>query len=135
MAGLQNLTATTLRNIAGEMELDQLLTSRDQINQKLETILDQATDAWGIKVTRVELKNIQPPKEIAEVMTKQMRAERERRQTVLEAQAFRLPERPKRKEMPRSRWHKAAPSRSSWFIRQRRTALKPLRTLISMSMS
>ncbi|HCA34949.1 MAG TPA: peptidase [Lachnospiraceae bacterium] len=87
MAGLQNLTATTLRNIAGEMELDQLLTSRDQINQKLETILDQATDAWGIKVTRVELKNIQPPKEIAEVMTKQMRAERERRQTVLEAQA------------------------------------------------
>ena len=87
MAGLQNLAATTLRNIAGEMELDQLLTSRDQINQKLETILDQATDAWGIKVTRVELKNIQPPKEIAEVMTKQMRAERERRQTVLEAQA------------------------------------------------
>ena len=87
MAGLQNLTATTLRNIAGEMELDQLLTSRDQINQKLETILDQATDAWGIKVTSVELKNIQPPKEIAEVMTKQMRAERERRQTVLEAQA------------------------------------------------
>ncbi len=87
MAGLQNLTATTLRNIAGEMELDQLLTSRDQINQKLETILDQATDAWGIKVTRVEIKNIQPPKEIEEVMTKQMRAERERRQTVLEAQA------------------------------------------------
>ena len=87
MAGLQNLAATTLRNIAGEMELDQLLTSRDQINQKLETILDQATHAWGIKVTRVELKNIQPPKEIAEVMTKQMRAERERRQTVLEAQA------------------------------------------------
>lgn len=87
IAGLQNLAATTLRNIVGEMELDQLLTSRDQINQKLETILDQATDAWGIKVTRVELKNIQPPKEIEEVMTKQMRAERERRQTVLEAQA------------------------------------------------
>jgi len=87
LSGLQNLAATTLRNIAGEMELDQLLTSRDQINQKLQVILDEATDAWGIKVTRVELKNIQPPKEIEEVMTKQMRAERERRQTVLEAQA------------------------------------------------
>ena len=87
IAGLQNLASTTLRNIVGEMELDQLLTSRDQINQKLEAVLDEATDAWGIKVTRVELKNIQPPKEIEEVMTKQMRAERERRQTVLEAQA------------------------------------------------
>lgn len=87
IAGLQNLSATTLRNIIGDMELDQTLTSRDQINQKLEAILDEATDAWGIKVTRVELKNIQPPAEIEEVMTKQMRAERERRQTVLEAKA------------------------------------------------
>ena len=87
IAGLQNLSATTLRNIVGELELDQLLTSRDAINQKLQVILDQATDPWGIKVTRVELKNIQPPAEIEEVMTKQMRAERERRQTVLEAQA------------------------------------------------
>ena len=87
ISGLQNLAATTLRNIVGEMELDQLLTSRDQINQKLEAVLDSATDPWGIKVTRVELKNIKPPKEIEEVMTKQMRAERERRQTVLEAQA------------------------------------------------
>ncbi len=85
--GLQNLAATTLRNIIGELELDQTLTSRDEINRRLETVLDQATDPWGIKVTRVELKNIQPPKEIEEVMTKQMRAERERRQTVLEAQA------------------------------------------------
>ena len=85
--GLQNLSATTLRNIIGEMELDQTLTSRDEINRKMELILDQATDPWGIKVTRVEIKNIQPPKEIEEVMTKQMRAERERRQTVLEAQA------------------------------------------------
>ena len=85
--GLQNLAATTLRNIIGEMELDQTLTSRDQINAKLENILDEATDAWGIKVTRVELKNIQPPAEIVEIMSKQMRAERERRQTVLEAQA------------------------------------------------
>ncbi|MBQ5960105.1 MAG: SPFH/Band 7/PHB domain protein [Firmicutes bacterium] len=87
ISGLQNLATTTLRNIVGEMELDQLLTSRDKINQKLEAVLDVATDPWGIKVTRVELKNIQPPKEIEEVMTKQMRAERERRQTVLEAQA------------------------------------------------
>ncbi|MBR3396988.1 MAG: paraslipin [Lachnospiraceae bacterium] len=87
IAGLQNLSATTLRNIVGELELDQLLTSRDAINQKLQSILDIATDPWGIKVTRVELKNIQPPREIEEVMTKQMRAERERRQTVLEAQA------------------------------------------------
>ncbi len=87
IAGLQNLSATTLRNIIGELELDQTLTSRDEINRKMEAILDQATDPWGIKVTRVELKNITPPKEIEEVMTKQMRAERERRQTVLEAQA------------------------------------------------
>ena len=87
VAGLQNLSATTLRNIIGEMELDQTLTSRDQINTRLQAVLDQATDPWGIKVTRVEIKNIQPPKEIEEVMTKQMRAERERRQTVLEAQA------------------------------------------------
>ncbi len=87
ISGLQNLSATTLRNIVGELELDQLLTSRDSINQRLQAILDEATDPWGIKVTRVELKNIQPPREIEEVMTKQMRAERERRQTVLEAQA------------------------------------------------
>lgn len=85
--GLQNLSATTLRNIIGEMELDQTLTSRDEINKKLEIILDSATDPWGIKVTRVEIRNIKPPREIEEVMTKQMRAERERRQTVLEAQA------------------------------------------------
>ena len=87
MQGLQNLAATTLRNIIGDMELDQTLTSRDQINQKMQAILDEATDAWGLKVTRVEIKNIQPPAEIEEVMSKQMRAERERRQTVLEAQA------------------------------------------------
>lgn len=87
LIGLQNLAATTLRNIIGEMELDQTLTSRDEINAKMQQVLDEATDAWGIKVTRVEIKNIQPPKEIEEVMTKQMRAERERRQTVLEAQA------------------------------------------------
>ena len=87
IAGLQNLSATTLRNIIGDMELDQTLTSREIINGRMQATLDEATDPWGIKVTRVEIKNIQPPKEIEEVMTKQMRAERERRQTVLEAQA------------------------------------------------
>jgi regulator of protease activity HflC (stomatin/prohibitin superfamily) len=87
IAGLQNLSATTLRNIIGDMELDQTLTSRDTINGRMQSILDEATDPWGLKVTRVEIKNINPPKEIEEVMTKQMRAERERRQTVLEAQA------------------------------------------------
>lgn len=87
IAGLQNLSATTLRNIIGDMELDQTLTSREAINGQMQATLDEATDPWGIKVTRVEIKNIQPPSEIEEVMTKQMRAERERRQTVLEAQA------------------------------------------------
>jgi regulator of protease activity HflC (stomatin/prohibitin superfamily) len=87
MIGLQNLAATTLRNIIGSMELDQTLSSRDKINTEMQQILDEATDKWGIKVTRVEIKNIIPPAEIEEVMTKRMRAERERRQTVLEAQA------------------------------------------------
>lgn len=87
IAGLQNLAATTLRNIIGEMELDQTLTGRDAINSRMQTVLDEATDPWGIKVTRVEIKNIQPPPEIEQIMTKQMKAERERRQTVLEAQA------------------------------------------------
>lgn len=87
LMGLQNLTATTLRSVIGDMELDQTLSSRTEINAKMQLILDEATDAWGLKVTRVEIKNIQPPKEIEEVMTKQMRAERERRQTLLEAQA------------------------------------------------
>lgn len=87
MIGLQNLAATTLRNIIGSMELDGTLSSRDQINAEMQKILDEATDKWGIKVTRVEIKNIIPPEEIEDVMTKQMRAERERRQTVLEAQA------------------------------------------------
>lgn len=87
MDGLQNLTATTLRSVIGNMDLDATLSSREQINNQMQQILDEATDGWGIKVTRVEIKNIQPPKEIEEVMTKQMRAERERRQTVLEAQA------------------------------------------------
>ena len=85
--GCENLAATTLRNIIGEMELDETLTGRDEINSKMQMVLDEATDSWGIKVTRVEIKNIQPPQEIEEVMSKQMRAERERRQTVLEAQA------------------------------------------------
>lgn len=83
---LANITATTLRNIIGEMELDETLTSRDVINEKMQLILDKATDPWGIKVNRVELKNIIPPKEIQDAMEKQMKAERERRQTLLEAQ-------------------------------------------------
>lgn len=87
MVGLQNLTATTLRSVIGDMELDETLSSRAKINAEMQAILDKATDDWGIKVTRVEIKNINPPAEIEEVMTKQMRAERERRQTVLEAQA------------------------------------------------
>ncbi|MBR0400806.1 MAG: SPFH/Band 7/PHB domain protein [Mogibacterium sp.] len=87
IAGLQNLSATTLRSIIGGMELDTTLSSRENINAQMEAILDEATDPWGIKVNRVELKNIDPPPAIEEVMTKQMRAERERRQTVLEAQA------------------------------------------------
>ena len=83
---IENLTATTLRNIIGDLELDQSLTSRDHINSKMRVILDEATDAWGIKVNRVELKNILPPKEIQEAMEKQMKAERERRQAILKAE-------------------------------------------------
>lgn len=84
---LANLTATTLRNIIGDLELDQTLTSRDLINNKMRDIIDLATDAWGIKVNRIELKNIIPPKDIQQAMEKQMRAEREKRQTLLEAEA------------------------------------------------
>lgn len=83
---IENLTATTLRNIIGELELDQTLTSRDTINSKMRAILDEATDAWGIKITRVELKNIMPPKDIQDSMEKQMRAERERREAILQAE-------------------------------------------------
>ncbi len=79
MTAIENLTATTLRNIIGELELDNTLTSRDIINTKMRAILDEATDPWGIKVNRVELKNIIPPKEIQDAMEKQMKAERERR--------------------------------------------------------
>ena len=86
MAAIENLTATTLRNIIGDLELDETLTSRDVINSKMRTILDEATDAWGIKVNRVELKNIIPPKAIQESMEKQMKAERERREAILVAE-------------------------------------------------
>lgn len=86
MAAIENLSATTLRNIIGEMELDATLTSRDVINTKITAILDQATDRWGIKVNRVELKNIIPPKEIQNAMEKQMKAERERRESILQAE-------------------------------------------------
>lgn len=83
---IENLTSTTLRNIIGELDLDQTLTSRDIINTKMRAILDEATDPWGIKVNRVELKNIIPPKEIQEAMEKQMKAERERRELILKAE-------------------------------------------------
>lgn len=83
---IENLTATTLRNIIGELELDETLTSRDVINAKMRVILDEATDPWGIKVNRVEVKNILPPRDIQEAMEKQMRAERERREAILRAE-------------------------------------------------
>ena len=86
MIAIENLTATTLRNIIGELELDQTLTSRDTINGKMRVILDEATDPWGIKITRVELKNILPPKDIQNAMEKQMKAERERREAILKAE-------------------------------------------------
>ena len=86
MAAMETLTATTLRNIIGDLELDQTLTSRDVINTKMRAILDDATDPWGIKVTRVELKNILPPQDIQSSMEKQMKAERDRRQAILQAE-------------------------------------------------
>ena len=86
ISAIESLTATTLRNIIGELELDQTLTSRDIINAKMRSILDEATDPWGIKVNRVEVKNILPPKDIQDAMEKQMRAERERREKILQAE-------------------------------------------------
>jgi len=86
ISAIENLTATTLRNIIGEMELDHTLTSRDTINAKIRGILDEATDPWGIKVNRVELKNIVPPAEIQDAMEKQMKAERQRRESILRAE-------------------------------------------------
>ena len=86
MMAIENLTATTLRNIIGDMELDATLTSRDTINSQITQVLDEATDAWGIKINRVELKNIMPPKEIQDSMEKQMKAERERREKILQAE-------------------------------------------------
>lgn len=86
ISAIENLTATTLRNIIGELELDDTLTSRDIINSKMRQILDEATDPWGIKILRVEVKNIMPPKDIQESMEKQMRAERERREKILQAE-------------------------------------------------
>ena len=86
MSAIENLTATTLRNIIGDLELDESLTSRDHINTQMRAILDEATDPWGIKVNRVELKNIIPPREIQDAMEKQMKAERERRESILQAE-------------------------------------------------
>ncbi len=86
LTAIENLTATTLRNIIGDLELDQTLTSRDVINTKMRSILDEATDPWGIRINRVELKNIMPPREIQDAMEKQMKAERERRESILKAE-------------------------------------------------
>lgn len=86
LSAIENLTATTLRNIVGDLELDETLTSRDLVNSKMRAILDEATDPWGIKINRVELKNIIPPREIQEAMEKQMKAERERRESILRAE-------------------------------------------------
>ena len=86
MSAIENLTATTLRNIVGDLELDQTLTSRDTVNTKMRSILDEATDPWGIKINRVELKNILPPRESQDAMEKQMKAERERREAILRAE-------------------------------------------------
>ncbi len=86
LTAIENLTATTLRNIIGDLELDQTLTSRDVINTKMRSILDEATDPWGIRINRVELKNIMPPREIQDAMEKQMKAERERREAILKAE-------------------------------------------------
>lgn len=86
ISAIENLTATTLRNIVGDLELDETLTSRDTVNSKMRIILDEATDAWGIKINRVELKNIIPPREIQDAMERQMKAERERRESILKAE-------------------------------------------------
>ncbi|MBO5408146.1 MAG: SPFH/Band 7/PHB domain protein [Clostridia bacterium] len=86
ISAIENLTATTLRNIVGDLELDETLTSRDTVNTKMRSILDEATDAWGIKINRVELRNILPPREIQDAMEKQMKAERERREAILKAE-------------------------------------------------
>ncbi len=86
VSAIENLTATTLRNIIGELELDETLTSRETINTKMRSVLDEATDSWGIKVNRVEVKNILPPRDIQDTMEKQMRAERERREAILKAE-------------------------------------------------
>ncbi|MBE7036599.1 MAG: paraslipin, partial [Ruminococcaceae bacterium] len=86
LSAIENLTATTLRNIIGDLELDQTLTSRDTVNAKMRSILDEATDPWGIRVNRVELKNILPPREIQDSMERQMKAERERREAILRAE-------------------------------------------------
>jgi regulator of protease activity HflC (stomatin/prohibitin superfamily) len=86
IAAIEHLTATTLRNIIGDLELDHTLTSRDTINAKIRSILDEATDPWGIKINRVELKNIKPPAEIQDAMEKQMKAERQRREAILRAE-------------------------------------------------
>lgn len=112
LSAIENLSATTLRNIIGELELDHTLTSRDVINSKIRVILDDATDAWGIKVNRVELKNILPPKDIQDAMEKQMRAERERRAKILDAEGV------KRSEILVAEGHKEAAILNAEAVKQ-----------------
>ena len=112
ISAIENLSATTLRNIIGELELDHTLTSRDVINTKIRVILDEATDAWGIKVNRVELKNILPPKEIQDAMEKQMKAERERRAKILDAEGQ------KRSEILIAEGHKEAAILNAEAVKQ-----------------
>ncbi len=125
MVAMETLTATTLRNIIGDLELDQTLTSRDVINTKMRAILDEATDPWGIKVTRVELKNILPPQDIQNSMEKQMKAERDRRQAILQAEGT------KRSADPRRRGRKG--SRHSEGGRGKAGAIRPSREAVRHS--
>ena len=150
LSAIENLTATTLRNIIGDLELDNTLTSRDTINDKIRIILDEATDAWGIKVIRVELKNILPPREIQDAMEKQMKAERERRARILDAEGEKRSQilvaeglkesaisKPTQSRSKRSVRHRVKRKRSSPFKRQTPTrcacSTKPLPTTGSFS--
>lgn len=133
LAAIENLTATTLRNIIGEMELDHTLTSRDVINAKIRGVLDEATDPWGIKVNRVELKNILPPREIQDAMEKQMKAERQRREAILTAEGEKASKilvaegQRRARSLPQRRISRApsSPQRQSRKPRSERRRVKP----------
>ena len=119
ISAIENLTATTLRNIIGELDLDETLTSRDLINTKMRSILDEATDKWGIKVNRVELKNIMPPQDIQVAMEKQMRAERERRESILQAEGEKQSSILKQKEKNNLLYLKLKLKKKLWLEKQK----------------